>query len=126
MAEQNGQLDIHHTESKSHDLRSEEVFDAQTEEAVRELAELKAMLPPPDRSELFADWAWFDKELGKGPSGALLNYAGRYVAVYQKQVIDSGSNPLCLRAKAARGKTSPIHPEQIVISFVEPWDFTEE
>ena len=50
MAEQNGQVDIHHTESKRHDFRSEDDFDAHTEEAVRELAELKAMLPPPNLS----------------------------------------------------------------------------
>lgn len=43
----------------------------------------------------------------------------QFVAFYGNQVIDYGVNPNQLREKAA--KRLGIHPERIVISYLETW-----
>lgn len=92
---------------------------------VRELRELAKQSPPFDRAQHNADWKWFFGELSKGAAGALGPYAGRFVAVVRAQVIGSGDNFLQLGLDAWKGTVPPVHPEQFIVEYVDPWDNIE-
>lgn len=89
---------------------------------VRELRELEKQSPPVDRAQLSADWQWFFSEFSKGAVGALGPYAGQFVAVLRAQVIANGDDPLQLRLDTRKGATVPVHPEQFVVFYVDPWE----
>jgi hypothetical protein len=92
---------------------------------VRELVELKNRLPPLDPARLTTDWNWFDREYVKRADGALAAHAGRFVAVFREQVIGSSDDALRLRVGACKSTDPPVHPEQLVVCYVDPWDTLE-
>jgi hypothetical protein len=89
---------------------------------VRELRELEKQSPPFDSAQQNADWKWFYQEYLKREAGAFGPHAGRYVAFCREQVIAAGDDMLELRLAAWKLADPPVHPEQFVIFYIDPWE----
>jgi hypothetical protein len=92
---------------------------------VRELTVLKKQLPPPDGAQLNADWKWFAREYMKREAGAFGPHAGRYVAFCREQILATGDDALQLRLDATKRANPPVHPEQFIIFYIDPWETIE-
>ncbi|MBX9581447.1 MAG: hypothetical protein K2X87_14190 [Gemmataceae bacterium] len=93
---------------------------------VAELNELEARSPAFDRGEVNADWAWMWREQSRGPGGELGPYGGKHVAIYRGRVIGSDeASSLRLQLRASQTLRPPVHPNRLVVVYVEPWDHAE-
>lgn len=89
---------------------------------VCELHELAKRSPPFDPAQHNADWKWFYREYLKRETGAFGPHAGRYVAFCREHVVASGDNALQLELDAWKLADPPVHPEQFVIFYIDPWE----
>jgi hypothetical protein len=89
---------------------------------VRELRELEKQSPPFDSAQQNADWQWLFSEYAKRAGGALGPYAGQFVAVLRARVIGSGDSCLQLQLDVWKLVDPPVHPEQFVIFYIDPWE----
>lgn len=79
-----------------------------------ELERLRQERPYPTDAERLPDWNWYFEQRN---AGHLTEYAGRFIAVYQKRVVGDGLDPTWLELSLAR--THPhINPDRFVIEFV--------
>jgi hypothetical protein len=62
------------------------------------------------------DWRWVYKELGTDRFDL---YGGQHIAVVGQRVLGSGPNTLLLRQRVAAEQH--LHPERIVITYIEGW-----
>jgi hypothetical protein len=64
---------------------------------------------------LLEDWGWVNDQFN---AGRWAEFAGSYIAVYRKQFLGHGPDPIEFRARPARDHGVP--PGKISISYVEP------
>jgi hypothetical protein len=73
---------------------------------------------PPDRGppseETLDEWRWIYKV---GAEGALAEYSGKHIAVFQQKVWESGRDPELLRKYVAL--KYGLDPERVVVAYID-------
>jgi hypothetical protein len=86
-----------------------------------ELKELEAGHPVPTLAEVMADWKWLHDGSAAGTFDPEYKYGGLAVAIYNRQVVGTDTDPLQLRIDKAR--ELGIHLERLVITSFYPRDW---
>ena len=88
---------------------------AATLAAAPEGADSDKLQPSPEGREYLADRKWVNQQYNLGHWD---QHMGNYIAVYKKQLLGFGPNPLSLREQVA--KEHNLSPGRIVITYVDP------
>ena len=78
--------------------------------------ELEKQFPAPTWDEVKEEWKWLYGHMEDGTLDPEGKWSERHIAVYQRQVIGTDTNPLRLRVTKARERG--IHPERLVITYL--------
>jgi len=68
-------------------------------------------------ADILSDWKWIYEEID---AGRLREYRGKHFAVVNHQVLGSDTDQLRLRERIAA--EYHIHPERVVIYYIDNWD----
>lgn len=88
------------------------------EEYIGLLRELGARHPAPTLADVMPDWKWLHDGMADGTFDPEYRYGGLNVAIYDRRVVGTDTNPLRLRLDAAR--ELGLRPERLVITDFFP------
>lgn len=89
------------------------------EELAEELTVLEEHYPKPAAEEVYADWAWIDRQW---VTPAVEPYRGRWVVVLDREILAADPNPLLLLVEWS--KRLGVSPQRLVLKFIPvpgPW-----
>jgi hypothetical protein len=87
------------------------------DQMVKEIVALGQSMPSPDLEAVKADWRWVNQQRNLD---AFRPFEGQHLAVIDQEIVDHDPSSLRLQLRIARDRG--IHPERVVIFYVEPAD----
>jgi hypothetical protein len=86
-----------------------------TKAQVAELEELERQFPRPTFEDVVPEWKWIRGLMADGSHDPDGRYGGMWLAVYDRQVVGAGYDPLALRI--AKSRELGVHPERLVLTY---------